>query len=136
MDYLGIHLNLEFRQGFGDVRKMPVGHGIYAEVHWPTRNLRIGESQGVRARNLAHIRWADKHREGTHTVKESSRRGRIVDLVRVWGSEGLEYYLISADPRLADRMLRVECEKFLHEWARTQSEFIDLNTQRGYRTVN
>ncbi len=136
MDFEGIPLHLDFRRGFGDVSKMPTGFGIYAEIHWPTLNLRIGESQNVRARNLAHIRWADKHRFGTHSPKETLRRGRIVDLVKEWGSEGLEHYLITSHPRLADRVLRVECEKFLHAWARTQTQYVDINTQRGYRTVN
>lgn len=136
MYFQAIRLNLEFSQGSGNVYEMPVGIGIYAEIHWPTRNIRIGESQNVRKRNLAHIRWADKHRLGLHTPREALRRGRIVDLVKQWGSEGLEHYLISNDPRLADRVLRVECEKFLHEWAKTQGDYVDLNTQKGYRTVN
>ena len=136
MEFQGIKLNLDFRPGFGDVRKMPTGHGIYAEIHWPTRNIRIGESQAVRARNLSHISWANKHRQGRHGPKEAQRRGLIVELVKIWGSDGLEYYLISNHPRLADRELRVECEKFLHEWARMQTEYLNLNTQRGYRTSN
>ena len=131
-----IALDLEFSEGRGDVYQMPTGHGVYAEVHWPTRSLRIGESQNVRARNLAHIRWAEKHRLGTHSQKEALRRGRIVELVKIWGSRGLEHYVISRDVRLADRVLRVECEKFLHHWAREQTTYVDLNTQRGYRTVN
>ena len=136
MDYQGILLNLEFRQGFGDLRSLPTGHGIYAQVHWPTRSLRIGESQSVRKHNQAHIRWADKHRAGMHSAGEAARRGIIVELVKVWGSEGLEHYLISDDPRLIDRVLRVDCEKFLHDWARAQDQYVNINTQRGYRTVN
>lgn len=136
LEFRGIRLNLLWVPGQGDVSRMPTGHGIYAEVHWPTRSLRIGESQAVRARNLSHIRWANKHFEGTHSPKEAQRRGQIVELVKAWGSKGLEHYLISSDPRLADRELRVECEKFLHEWARQQTEYVNLNTQRGYRTVN
>lgn len=136
MEFQGIELNLDFRPGEGSVANMPTGHGIYAEIHWPTRSIRIGESKAVRARNRSHIRWADKHRNGTHPPKEANRRGPIVDLVKQWGSEGLEYYLISNDPRLEDRELRVECEKFLHEWSRQQDTYRNLNTQRGYRTVN
>lgn len=136
LTFKGIQLNLTFAPGHGDVNRMPVGHGIYAEVHWPTRSLRIGESKAVRARNLAHIRWADKHRQGTHGPREAGRCGVIVELVKAWGSEGLEHYLVSNDPRLADRVLRVECEKYLHDRARNQTDFVNINTQRGYRTVN
>jgi hypothetical protein len=136
MDFQGIPLNLDFRQGLGNVRDLPTGPGIYAQVHWPTRSLRIGESQSVRKHNLAHIRWADKHRAGTHPAEEAARRGVIVELVKTWGSEGLEHYTISADPRLSDRVLRVECEKFLHAWARTQDQYVNINTQRSYRTKN
>ena len=136
MEFRGIELNLDFRPGFGDLSNMPAGHGIYAEIHWPTRSIRIGESQAVRARNLSHMRWANKHREGAHGPKEAQRRGPIVDLAKRWGSQGLEYYLISNHPKLADRELRVECEKFLHEWAGSQTEFRNMNNQSGYRTVN
>ena len=136
LEYHGIVLNLDFRPGAGDNDRITIGHGIYAEVHWPTLSLRIGESQNVRARNRQHIAWANKHRDGTHSQKEATRRGVIVELVKEWGSEGLEHFLISNDPRLADRELRVECEKFLHAWARTQTQYRNLNTQRGYRIVN
>lgn len=136
MDYRGVKLNMNFQPGHGDVNNMPTGHGIYAEIHWPTRNIRIGEAGKVRARNRAHMRWADKHRAGTHKPDQAKRQGPIVDLARRWGSEGLEYYLISNDPRLTDRVLRVECEKFLHEWARNQGTYNNINRQRGYRTVN
>ncbi len=115
---------------------MPRGPGIYAEIHWPTMSLRIGESKNVHARNRGHINWANKHRSGTHKEKETNRQGIIVELVKEWGSEGLEHFLISDDPRLADRELRVECEKELHEWARSQTTFRDINTQRSYRTTN
>ena len=47
-----------------------------------------------------------------------------------WGSEGLEYYVITGDPRVReDRELRVDCEKHLHEWAHVQTEFRNINTQ-------
>jgi hypothetical protein len=134
LEYQGIFLNLDFQPGQGG--EMPAGPGIYAEIHWPTRSIRIGESKNVRARNRAHIRWADKHQAGSHSPKEANRRGIIVELVKEWGSEGLEHFLISGDPRLADRELRVACEKRLHEWARQQTVFRDINTQRGYRTTN
>lgn len=137
MEFKGIRLNLNFVPGHGDVNNMPTGHGIYAEVHWPTQSIRIGETgKSVRARNRGHMRWADKHRQGTHTPAEAKRQGPIVELAKQWGSEGLEYYLISNDPRLADRELRVECEKFLHDWARSQETYNNINRQRGYRTVN
>ncbi|MEO0344111.1 MAG: hypothetical protein AAF198_11810 [Pseudomonadota bacterium] len=138
MIYRNIHLDLTFIEGKGPVSNMPTHGGIYAEIHWPTRSIRIGETgNSMRGRNRSHMRWADKHLEGTHNEKEAARKGPIVDLVREWGSEGLEYYVITDDPRVReDRELRVECEKRLHEWAREQTEFTNINTQRGYRTVN
>lgn len=132
-EFEGILLDLNFAPGTGNVMLMPTSPGIYAEVHWPTRSLRIRESQSIRARNLSHIRWADKHRQRTHNPKEASRQGPIVDLAREWGSVGLEYYVISAHPRLADKALRVRCEMALHQWAAQQTEFRNLNRQVGYR---
>ena len=139
MIYKGIQFYLSFVEGEGDVANMPIHGGIYAEVHWPTRSIRIGETGiSMRGRNRKHISWADKHRNGTHNEKEANRQGIIVDLVKEWGSEGLEFYVITNDPRVRgkDKELRVDCEKHLHEWARVQTEFQNINTQRGYRTRN
>ena len=133
LNFADIRLNLDFEPGSGS--DMPALPGIYAEIHWPTRSLRIGESKNMRTRNKAHLRWADKHRAGTHLPKEANRKGPIVDLAKEWGSESLEHYLVSDDPRLIDRELRVECEKRLHEWARSQTLYCDLNRQRSYRTI-
>ena len=139
MIYKGIQFNLSFVQGEGDVDNMPTHGGIYAEIHWPTRSIRIGETgNSMRGRNRSHMRWADKHHNSTHNEKETNRKGIIVDLVKEWGSEGLEFYVITDDPRVRgeNKELRVDCEKHLHAWARVQTEFRNINTQRGYRTQN
>ena len=138
MNYRGIRFQLEFHPGIGDVSLMPTHGGIYAEVHWPTKSLRIGETgNSMRARNRSHMRWADKHRDGTHDAQELARQGPIVDLARKWGSEGLGYYVITDDRRVRDdRELRVDCEKWLHQWAAEQTQYTNLNAQRGYRTTN
>ena len=139
MIYRGIQFNLSFVEGEGDVAKMPTHGGIYAEIHWPTRSIRIGETGiSMRGRNRNHINWANKHRNGTHIEKKANRKGIIVNLVKEWGSEGLEFYVITDDPRVRgeDKELRVDCEKNLHEWAQVQTEFRNINTQRGYRTRN
>ncbi len=138
MIYKGVQLNLSFFKGEGNVGNMPTHGGIYAEIHWPTKSIRIGESgRSMRARNRAHMRWAEKHRRNEHNQQESNRNGIIVDLAKEWGSEGLEYYIITDDPVVRDnRKLRVDIEKYLHEWASEQKEFRNFNTQRGYRTKN
>lgn len=48
-----IEYNLDFKKGCGG--EMPRGPGIYAEIHWPTMSLRIGESKNVQP-DVA-IRW-------------------------------------------------------------------------------
>ena len=138
MVYRDIQFNLSFVEGGGNVANMPTSGGIYAEIHWPTRSIRIGETgNSMRGRNRSHMRWADRHRNCTHNEKETNRQGIIVDLVKEWGSEGLEYYVITEDQRVReDRELRVDCEKQLHKWAQVQTEFRNINTQRGYRTQN
>lgn len=138
MIYRDIEFTLAFVRGKGCVDNMPNHGGIYAEIHWPTVSIRIGETGiSMRNRNRSHMRWADRHRNGTHTEKEAARQGIIVELVKEWGSEGLEYYVITDDHRVRkNRELRIDCEKHLHEWARIQTEFRNINTQRGYRTKN
>ncbi|MEM6382041.1 MAG: hypothetical protein AAF739_05150 [Pseudomonadota bacterium] len=138
MMYRAIQFNLEFVEGEGNVSHMPTHGGIYAEIHWPTRSIRIGETgNSMRGRNRSHMRWADKHRMGTHNARETARQGVIVELAKQWGSEGLEYFVITDDPIIReDREMRVQCEKWLHEWARVQTDFQNVNAQRGYRTRN
>lgn len=141
--YEGILLNLQFKQGAGDVNEMPTHGGIYAEIHWPTKSLRIGETgNSLRARNRGHLKWAEKHRLGTHTKPEEIRRAEngnspITEHAKIWGAAGTEYYVITDDQNIRqDRKLRVACERYLHEWARQQNTYTNLNTQRGYRTQN
>ncbi|MEE2526413.1 hypothetical protein V0U79_08545 [Hyphobacterium sp. HN65] len=67
LEFNGISLDLSLIQGRGGA--IPNAPGIYAEIHWPTMTIRIGESKNIRSRNLGHIRWADKHRAGTHNEK-------------------------------------------------------------------
>lgn len=57
-----------------------------------------------------------------------------MELAKEWGAEGLEHFVISDDPRFADRALRVACEQFLHGWAHEQTAYRNINTQRGYRS--
>lgn len=128
-----IELNLDFQKGSGG--EMPSAPGIYAEIHWPTKSLRIGESKNIKARNRDHINWANRQKTGRLSDREARRKGPIVDLVKEWGSEGLEHFLISNDHRLSDHVLRVECEKYLHEWAEShQVVYRNLNKQRGYNS--
>ena len=136
MAYRGVEFNLSFSEGEGDVASMPTHAGIYAEIHWPTRSLRIGETgNSLRGRNRSHLRWAEKHRAGAHKGKVATREGMIVDLAKKWGAKGIEYYVICDDSKVQnDREFRVDCEKHLHQWARVQTEFRNINTQRGYQT--
>lgn len=136
MEFAGVVLNTNFHPGSGDIGSLPTGHGFSAQIHWPTLGIRNGESGVVRSRNQGHRRWAEKHRLGLHLSKEANRRGIIVEHAMTCGSLGTEFYLISQDQRLADRVFRVECEKLLHEGARNQTTYWNMNTQRGYRTVN
>ncbi|CTQ76204.1 hypothetical protein LAX5112_04516 [Roseibium alexandrii] len=130
--YKNIEFDLDFHKGRGG--EMPSGPGIYAEIHWPTNSLRIGESKNIKSRNRGHISWANRQRSGQISNRESRRKGPIVDLAKRWGAEGLEHFLISNDERLVDRELRVECEKYLHHWAKYhQRTYRNLNRQRGYR---
>lgn len=145
--YQGIHLNLNFKKGAGavadNINQMPTHGGIYAEVHWPTMSLRIGETgNSMRARNRNHLSWAEKHRLKLHTKPSEIKRASngnspITELAKKWGSTGIEYYVISDDPEIrSNRELRVACERHLHEWAKSQTTYKNMNTQKGYRIKN
>lgn len=64
MHFRGVLFDLPVVKGEseGDVSNMPTLGGIDAEIHWPTRSVRIGETgNSMRGRNRSHMRWADKH---------------------------------------------------------------------------
>lgn len=67
------------------------------------------------------------------TDRDVNRRGILPDYARQYGADGLEAFVISADPALEDDLLRKHAEAHLHQWARVQSIWKNYNTENTTR---
>jgi len=130
----GIPLSTEFKQGFGlAVERLPDSPGIYAEVYWPQRGLRIGETgRSIRGKLGHDFRWFNGMHDGTAPERDLRRTSPICQAAKATGAEGFEFYVVSTDPRLADKALRQETERFLHDWAERAPGFVNWNFQTAW----
>lgn len=144
---LGVDVNVDWSQGRGvplsareRASEIPASAGLYAFVHYSTQpaGIRVGESESIRARFVAHVGWLQKMRDGT--AREADlRRLQMPDpdgfmvAARQHGRDGFEFHVLSADPRLTDKPLRQEVERGVFEWIRQQRRFTDWNRQRSWR---
>jgi hypothetical protein len=63
----------------------------------------------------------------------TSTRGILPDYAREHGAEGLEAFVVSADPVLEDDLLRKRLEAYLHDWASNQTVWKNFNTENTSR---
>lgn len=127
--FLDLSLNMDWRKGHG--RDLPRCAGVYVEVLWPVRGIRIGQSRNIHSRHKGALRWYRAMKDGTD--RNAMRRGILPDYARQYGADGLEPFVISADPVLEDEMLRKRLEAHLHQWARTQTVWRNFNTENTSR---
>ena len=128
-----ILLNVDWRQGESDRATLPTTPGIYAEVFWPARAVRIGETGlSIRAKVGQDWSWLRSMGDGTAPATQLRRSHPICAAAREFGSDGFEAFLVSDDPQLLDKTVRQECERYLFEYVRA-SEWIDWNRQRSWR---
>ena len=127
--FLGLPLNMAWRKGHS--QDLPRCAGVYVEVLWPVRGIRIGQSKNILSRHRGALRWYRAMKDGTD--RNINRRGVLPDYARQYGADGLEAFVISSDPALADDLLRKRLEAHLHEWARTQTVWRNFNTENTSR---
>jgi hypothetical protein len=65
--FRGVSLSPEFKRNCGlAVERLPATPGIYAEVYWPQRGLRIGETgRSIRGKIRHDIGWFKSMHNGT-----------------------------------------------------------------------
>ncbi|RRH77915.1 hypothetical protein [Falsigemmobacter faecalis] len=129
----GIRFDMSWQQGHSPEAALPKLHGIYCEVLWPVRGIRIGVSQNIAARHRGHKTWMRSMKKGTGN--RSQRSGPLANHAKDWGDLGLETFALSTDPRLADPALRLQCETVLHRWAETQRDWKNFNGEK-WRPAN
>lgn len=124
----GIRFDMAWRQDASPQAALPRACGIYCEVHWPVRGIRIGVANDIRDRHRRHASWLRDMKKGTSL--RSARSGPLANYAKVWGDLGLETFVLSTHPRLQDEALRLRCETALHQWAEEQSDWKNFNGEK------
>lgn len=130
----GIQLNVEFTgQGLA-VDHLPTTAGIYAEVYIPEHGVRIGETgRSIRGKIRHDVRWFRSMRDRTAPESQLRRTLPIAEAAKRTGEIGFAYFVVSSDPRLEDKLLRQSCERFMFDWVRKHSHWVDWNRQQSWR---
>jgi hypothetical protein len=130
----GIPLFTDFKPASGlTVKQLPKRPGIYAEVYWPERGLRFGETgDSIRGKIQHDVWWFNAMHRGTAPEKDLRRAIPIARAAKATGAKGFEFYVVSDDPRLTDRSLRQEVERFMFDWAEQADGFVNWNLQKSW----
>lgn len=133
--YQGISLAVAWEIGRGVVvYELPTSPGIYAEICWPQKGVRIGETgRSIRGKIRHDIRWFNSMHDGSAPSAQLRRTLPIAQAAKATGESGFEFYVVSADPRLEHRGLMQECERHLYEWVRSHFDLVDWNRQVSCR---
>jgi hypothetical protein len=132
--YRGINLHLDLENGGLRVEDLPALPGIYAEIYRPLAGVRIGETgRSIRGKIRHDIGWFNSMHAGTAPQDQLRRTLPIAAAAKATGARGFEFHVVSVDPRLADKELRQDCERFLFNWVRSAEGLIDWNRQRSWR---
>ncbi len=134
-EFRGIQLATGWMPDSGvPIPELPATPGIYAEIYWPLLGVRIGETgNSIRAKIRHDVRWFQSMKDGTAPPVQLRRTLPIANAAKATGAVGFEFFVVSADPRLEDKHLRRECERFMFEWVRNAKGFVDWNRQRSWR---
>ena len=135
VDFNGIALDVDWRPDNAlAVKDLPVRPGIYAEIHWPKRGVRIGETGVSIQGKIRHdVRWFQGMHLGTEKPEQLRRTIPIAVTAKEHGAQAFAFYVVSVDPRLADKALRQECERHLFQWLSDHPEYVSWNHQRSWR---
>lgn len=135
IEFEGLRLNVAWIKGQGlSSGLLPNQPGLYAEIYWPERGVRIGETgRSIRGKIRHDIRWFNSMRAGTAPPAQLRRTLPIAMAAKRTGALGFEFYVVSADPRLTDKTLRQGAERYLFAWIRERPDWVDWNRQVSWR---
>jgi hypothetical protein len=124
----GIEFNMDWREGASPRETLPRDYGVYCEIVWPVRGIRIGISKNIWGRHGGAASWMRSMKKGTGS--RTKRVGPYANHAKDWGDWGLETFVLSTDPRLQNDDLRYACETELHRWAEEQKEWKNFNAEK------
>lgn len=112
----------------------PTSPGIYAEICWPRKGVRVGETgKSLRGKIRHDIRWFKGMHDGTEKPEQLRRTSPICMAAKEMGLAGFKFYLVSKDPKLTDKQLRQDCERYLFDWCAKHQTLESWNFQRSWR---
>lgn len=133
LEYKGIILNVDWRpENDVLVERLPRVPGVYAQIHWATNGVRIGESINIRARNQQARSWFKGMHQGTAHPSQLRRNNVFCQAAKRDGEKGFGHCLVSIDPKLHSDALRHEIEQYLFQWVAQNPVYLDFNWQGGY----
>lgn len=136
LDYKGIILNVDLqRENDMPVDSLPTVPGIYAQIHWRSMGVRIGESVNIRARHQQARSWFKGMHSGTAHPSQLKRNNVFCQAAKRDGENGFGHCVISTDPLLKSDLLRHEIEEFLFAWVANHPIYRDFNFQGGYKNT-
>ncbi len=134
-EYKGVKFNTSWTPG-NSVHPdlLPSTAGIYAEIHWQSKGVRIGETgRSIRGKIKHDIRWFNSMHDGSAPIEQLRRKHPIALAARKCGSGSFSFYVVSKDARLSNKELRQECERFLFQWVEDNPKYNNWNRQTSWR---
>jgi hypothetical protein len=64
MIFNDIEFNMDWRQGSSPRETLPRSYGVYCEIVWPVRGIRIGISKNIWGRHGRHVSWMRSMKKG------------------------------------------------------------------------
>lgn len=103
--YQGLDFLMSWQEGAGrSAPEMPGLPGIYAQVFWPRRAARIGQTGNMRNRLREATSWAEGMHRGTARPSQLRRTSDLSMQVKASGNAGFEYFVVCADTSLSDEL--------------------------------
>lgn len=134
-EYKGIKFNTDWNENNSlDVESLPNSPGIYAEIYWETKGVRIGETgRSIRGKIKHDIGWFNSMHDRSAPAEQLRRTIPIAEVAKKFGSKVFSFYVVSQDSRLEDKEIRQECERFLFQWVEENPRYINWNFQKSWR---
>lgn len=134
--FKGIELFVDWRpENDVPVNDLPRLPGLYAQIHWRSMGVRIGESVNIRARHQQARSWFKGMHSGTAHPNQLRRNNVFCQAAKRDGESGFGHCVISTDPLLASDALRHEIEEYLFIWVANHPIYSDFNFQGGYKNT-
>lgn len=127
--FMGVELSFQWEIGSSLV--LPKAPGVYVEVLWPAKGIRIGQAKNIHSRHGGAKTWYRGMKNGRYG--DQRKDGKLANYAREHGTDGLETFVIASGPEFEDEIFRKRVEAHLHAWARTQTDWDDFNAEGATR---